>query len=145
MSRAVDWGNSHLHDQYGPVGKKALRRFFQQDLASWNRVRRAHLQNAPAVPGQVFQANAQAAVNAQALLGVRAVQAVNAQALLGVRVQAVNAQAEAVQEHICSICMEPLGSAVIELECGHSYHGVCVAHWFRRNPACPLCRALPRR
>jgi hypothetical protein len=116
----ADWGNAHLCTEFGPVGKQALRKYFQQDEASWNRLRRAYLRNAQALP----VARALAPVAARVLAPVP---------------MALDAAP------LCSICMEPLGSAVIDLECGHSFHGVCAAHWFRRSPACPLCRALPRR
>ena len=44
----------------------------------------------------------------------------------------------------CAICLTDLGSEVtVTLECGHCYHSTCLCFWFRRNPACPLCRALP--
>ena len=44
----------------------------------------------------------------------------------------------------CAICLVDLNSEANNiLECGHSFHGVCLSLWFRRNPACPICRATP--
>ena len=44
----------------------------------------------------------------------------------------------------CPICLEDLDTdPAVVLECGHSYHGVCAALWFRKNPSCPVCRSLP--
>ena len=44
----------------------------------------------------------------------------------------------------CAIFLVELNSeANITLECGQSFHGVCLSMWFRRNPACPICRAMP--
>ena len=44
----------------------------------------------------------------------------------------------------CPICLEDLDNEpTIALECTHQFHGVCAALWFRRNPSCPVCRALP--
>ena len=44
----------------------------------------------------------------------------------------------------CAICIADLNNeATITLECGHCFHGVCLSMWFRRNPACPICRAMP--
>ena len=44
----------------------------------------------------------------------------------------------------CPICLEDLDrEPVIALECQHKFHGICAALWFRRNPSCPVCRALP--
>ena len=44
----------------------------------------------------------------------------------------------------CPICLEDLATdPTVVLECGHSYHGVCAALWFRKNPSCPVCRSLP--
>jgi hypothetical protein len=68
-----------------------------------------------------------------------AMQAQPAQTLM----QAQPAQALMQAPDVCAICTEPCVDAVLVLECGHQFHGVCVARWFRRNPACPMCRALP--
>ena len=44
----------------------------------------------------------------------------------------------------CAICLAELGSeATVTLECRHCFHSVCLCLWFRRNPACPICRATP--
>ena len=44
----------------------------------------------------------------------------------------------------CPICLSDLSSeANIVLECRHAFHSTCLCLWFRRNPACPLCRSLP--
>jgi len=44
----------------------------------------------------------------------------------------------------CAICLEELNAkATVTLDCNHSYHGSCICTWLRRNPACPVCRALP--
>uniref|UniRef100_J3MGR3 RING-type E3 ubiquitin transferase n=1 Tax=Oryza brachyantha TaxID=4533 RepID=J3MGR3_ORYBR len=43
----------------------------------------------------------------------------------------------------CRICLEAyeLGEALGTLPCGHSFHRVCAAKWFKRLDSCPLCRA----
>jgi len=44
----------------------------------------------------------------------------------------------------CAICLAELSNeATVTLECRHCFHGVCLSMWFRRNPACPACRATP--
>jgi hypothetical protein len=43
----------------------------------------------------------------------------------------------------CPVCLDALDGSVMTLNCGHSFHSSCVAHWFRRNPTCPVCRSLP--
>ena len=43
----------------------------------------------------------------------------------------------------CAICLDDLGESVITLGCGHVFHSLCAATWFRRSPACPVCRSLP--
>ena len=43
----------------------------------------------------------------------------------------------------CAICLDDLGESVIALDCGHVFHSLCAAHWFRRSPTCPVCRSLP--
>ena len=43
----------------------------------------------------------------------------------------------------CSICLDDLGESIIALNCGHVFHSLCAAHWFRRSPTCPVCRSLP--
>ena len=43
----------------------------------------------------------------------------------------------------CAICLEDLGDSTISLDCGHVYHSICAAQWFRRSPACPICRSVP--
>jgi hypothetical protein len=64
--------------------------------------------------------------------------------IAGAQAVAPIANAQAVRSNdVCAICMEPCVDAVIGLECGHAFHGVCVARWFRRNPACPMCRDVP--
>ena len=43
----------------------------------------------------------------------------------------------------CAICLADLSNeATVTLECRHCFHGVCLSMWFRRNLACPVCRAL---
>ena len=44
----------------------------------------------------------------------------------------------------CAICLEDLSTeAIVTLGCSHRFHGTCLSTWFRRNPACPVCRATP--
>jgi len=43
----------------------------------------------------------------------------------------------------CAICLDDLGDSTITLSCGHVFHSLCAATWFRRSPACPICRSLP--
>ena len=44
----------------------------------------------------------------------------------------------------CAICLADLSNeATVTLECRHSFHGTCLSMWFRRSPACPICRAMP--
>ena len=43
----------------------------------------------------------------------------------------------------CASCLEDVAGSAVTLECQHSFHGVCAAYWFRKNPSCPVCRSLP--
>ena len=44
----------------------------------------------------------------------------------------------------CAICLANLSTeATVTLDCRHCFHGTCLSTWFRRNPACPVCRATP--
>jgi len=46
----------------------------------------------------------------------------------------------------CPICLDVMGakgsSEVSVRYCGHSFHSACLAEWTRRNPRCPVCRAV---
>ena len=45
---------------------------------------------------------------------------------------------------ICPICISEIrGENVVELQCRHTFHATCMVEWCRRNPTCPVCRALP--
>jgi hypothetical protein len=127
----ADYGNLRLWDQHGPVGKQAIRRHFQRDATSWNTVRRGLLA-AQAQPA--MQATQPAMQAAQFVVQAAQPTAQAAQ-------PAMQAAQFAVQT--CAICFEPCIDASMVLECGHQYHGVCVARWFRKSPTCPTYRALP--
>ena len=45
---------------------------------------------------------------------------------------------------MCPICFDEVeaDSAYLTLKCAHSFHLVCIAHWFDIAPTCPLCRAV---
>jgi hypothetical protein len=43
-------------------------------------------------------------------------------------------------EEPCSICMEPIIKAGMELECGHRFHSKCGVEWLKKHNSCPLCR-----
>ena len=44
----------------------------------------------------------------------------------------------------CPICISEIsGENVVELQCRHVFHATCLIDWYRRNPTCPVCRALP--
>ena len=40
----------------------------------------------------------------------------------------------------CSICAEPLESALTVTRCGHVFHESCLLEWFQHKPVCPLCK-----
>ena len=45
---------------------------------------------------------------------------------------------------ICPVCISEIsGENVVELQCRHTFHATCIVEWCRRNPTCPVCRALP--
>jgi hypothetical protein len=48
----------------------------------------------------------------------------------------------------CTICQDLLtferGPAVA-LNCGHSYHNVCIQNWMKLNRSCPICKAIVNR
>ena len=45
------------------------------------------------------------------------------------------------EEKCCAICIEDIEEGKgCTLECGHSFHPMCVLHWFRRSGSCPICR-----
>ena len=46
-------------------------------------------------------------------------------------------------KRLCPICLEDLGDSTLTLGCGHAFHSICAATWFRRSPTCPTCRSLP--
>ncbi len=43
----------------------------------------------------------------------------------------------------CPICYESYSKfdVIIFTPCGHTFHIVCLGHWFDKNRTCPLCRA----
>mmetsp|Transcript_5474 Transcript_5474/g.7623 ORF Transcript_5474/g.7623 Transcript_5474/m.7623 type:complete len:554 (-) Transcript_5474:383-2044(-) len=49
---------------------------------------------------------------------------------------------QAADELRCSICLADYedGDPVIDLPCGHDFHGTCVAPWLEAKHRCPLCR-----
>lgn len=47
-------------------------------------------------------------------------------------------------EDKCSICHSSLECGTETLDCGHSFHTMCVHMWFRYKSTCPLCRAQSR-
>lgn len=54
----------------------------------------------------------------------------------------VKNKSNAAKTDICSICLEQFGDGKIcELECGHSYHVVCINDSVLVNTKCPYCRA----
>ena len=132
LAMVAGYGNMHLRDQYGPVGKQTIRRHFQRDAISWNTVRRGLLQQAIAAA----QAPQPAVGPMQA---VQPAQAPVAPMQLAAPQPAVQGAAT------CAICLESCINASMVLECGHEFHGTCVARWFRRDPWCPMCRDLPAR
>ena len=48
---------------------------------------------------------------------------------------------------ICPICFDEVeaDSAYLTLKCAHSFHLMCIAHWFHIEPKCPLCRVVDLR
>lgn len=40
----------------------------------------------------------------------------------------------------CSVCLSQKEGTLIELECRHSFHESCVAHWMDTRGTCPVCR-----
>ena len=43
----------------------------------------------------------------------------------------------------CAICMEPLTTEGVPLNCGHLYHAKCVIPWLQSGGGCPTCRDKP--
>lgn len=41
----------------------------------------------------------------------------------------------------CVICSESMCETGCTLECGHTFHAMCIVRWFRQEQSCPLCRA----
>lgn len=42
---------------------------------------------------------------------------------------------------LCTICTEDdVQLSIQSLECGHSFHKVCLTRWKSLHPTCPLCR-----
>jgi len=44
----------------------------------------------------------------------------------------------------CAICMEPLTTEGVPLNCGHLYHAKCVIPWLQSGGGCPTCRDKPQ-
>lgn len=42
---------------------------------------------------------------------------------------------------ICAICHNDLGAGTEKLQCGHTFHTMCIQQWLRRAVTCPVCRA----
>ncbi|HEY9754645.1 MAG TPA: RING finger domain-containing protein [Oculatellaceae cyanobacterium] len=45
----------------------------------------------------------------------------------------------------CALCLSEICNPnneleTLKLECGHRFHGSCIAQWFRQSITCPLCR-----
>ena len=42
----------------------------------------------------------------------------------------------------CTICLEPMDSNILVLECGHPFHQGCITDWFKNKEekTCPICR-----
>ena len=41
----------------------------------------------------------------------------------------------------CPICLKSMeNDGGIALKCNHSFHSLCIEHWWTRNRNCPLCR-----
>jgi len=45
-----------------------------------------------------------------------------------------------VTDTVCAICQEDVSCATRIRECGHCFHGQCIAEWFTMNTRCPVCR-----
>jgi len=41
---------------------------------------------------------------------------------------------------VCAICQENVECATRIRQCGHCFHGECIAEWFTMNTRCPVCR-----
>ncbi len=53
------------------------------------------------------------------------------------------ASIEALQNEVCAICLDEMDNGVLDtLNCGHSYHDVCITRWSRMSdsPSCPMCK-----
>ena len=48
---------------------------------------------------------------------------------------------------VCGICLDEqnTGDSVKPLQCGHSFHAVCIDTWLKRNATCPICKANVKR
>ena len=45
-------------------------------------------------------------------------------------------------ENQCAICLEDQhDNTSYNLECGHTFHSICVTTWFKDNATCPMCRS----
>lgn len=42
---------------------------------------------------------------------------------------------------VCAVCLESHDQSSTALPCGHRFHCVCMINAFRRQSACPVCRA----
>jgi len=59
------------------------------------------------------------------------------------RLKSVPLSADAVGEGLCVICADnfiEVGTPIVTLNCGHSYHEGCIREWLTRQHTCPTCR-----
>mgnify|MGYP002814414032 CR=1 FL=1 len=42
----------------------------------------------------------------------------------------------------CSICLEKYRTriTIVELQCSHNFHRMCIDKWIKNNSSCPYCR-----
>jgi hypothetical protein len=66
-----------------------------------------------------------------------------------VRLQSINKFVYREGEHqlptsSCIICLEDFHNldSVINLNCRHIYHSLCIHRWFKDNNTCPMCKAI---
>lgn len=42
-------------------------------------------------------------------------------------------------EGACAICLDEDG-LLVEVHCGHAFHGTCIEEWLSQHGTCPICR-----